>query len=401
MAKAKSTKKVASVGSVKGSDSELSTASNVILDEMEADYKLAMELGKDSIKAGCLKVKEIDSEKREVVGVISTDAIDRDKEILLPKGAQLDNFKKNPVIPWSHNTFDPPIGKALWIKRTKTALIAKVRFATTDRAEEVWQLFKQGFLNAFSVGFKPIKGHSPTPDEIKKTPEWAEANWIFDKWELLEFSPVTVPANPEALAIAVKSKSITLSDDLQKDLKIETKAEELEEKEEVIYCSDYDPDDLTEIKAAEDEESKKQADESEKKKADEERERIQGLVDEQAKKDAEEKATAEIKKPEPELVIDMGLKVNASEITPIPLFVNPKPEVSEISLATVVEDVVPLQIKRKPEKHIDVIEPNIHTFEPVSEYHDVEKVTVIQPMVNMSEVVRVAMKRKRGTIFDE
>jgi hypothetical protein len=53
---------------------------------------------------------------------------------------------------------------------------------------------------------------------------------------LLEFSPVTVPANPEALATAVKSKNISLSDDLKAELHIEVeKAVEVEEIEETVY----------------------------------------------------------------------------------------------------------------------------------------------------------------------
>jgi phage head maturation protease len=91
----------------------------------------------------------------------------------------------------------------------------------TERAEEVWQLFKGGFLNAFSVGFIPLKGHRPTPDDIKKNPDLAEARFIYDEWELLEFSPVTVPANPEALSQAIKSHDIMLSKGMRECLNIE------------------------------------------------------------------------------------------------------------------------------------------------------------------------------------
>jgi hypothetical protein len=61
----------------------------------------------------------------------------------------------------------------------------------------------------------------------------AEARFMFTKWILTEFSPVTVPANAEALAIAVKSKSITISDELIKTLHVE----DLED-EEILMCAD-------------------------------------------------------------------------------------------------------------------------------------------------------------------
>jgi len=158
------------------------------------------------------KVSEINEDDRTVVTVISTGVVDRDGEVLVPSGASLENYMKNPVVPWSHNSMDPPIGKALWVKRSASKLTAKVKFALTDRAEEVWQLFKGGYLKAFSVGFLPSETpSSPTPDEIRKNPNWASARRVFRKWELLEFSPVTVPANPEALMLAYKSGTIKMS----------------------------------------------------------------------------------------------------------------------------------------------------------------------------------------------
>lgn len=172
---------------------------------------------------------EVDSDDRTVTAVISTIAIDRDKEILLPKGAILDNFLKNPVVQFAHNYSDNPVGKALWVTKGRKTIKAKVKFPTAEespKADEIYKLFKGGFLNAFSVGFMPIKGHSPTPDEIKKKPEWAEARYVFDEWELLEFSVVPVPANPEALATAVKTKEIALSKECIEELGIESEDDE-------------------------------------------------------------------------------------------------------------------------------------------------------------------------------
>ena len=177
---------------------------------------------------------ETDSEERTVTAVISTSAIDRDKEVLVPKGANLDNFRKNPVVLWAHDHSIPAIGKALHIAVKGKKIIAKVKFATTDFADEIFSLFKDGILNAFSVGFMPTKSHQPTPKEIAKNPELANAFRIFDEWELLEFSPVNVPANPEALATAVKS----MSDEAKKAFGIEEDENEKgfwEDNEDNVY----------------------------------------------------------------------------------------------------------------------------------------------------------------------
>lgn len=173
---------------------------------------------------------EVDTEERTVTAVISTSAVDRDREVVLAKGAILDNFIKNPVVLFAHDFRDMPIGKALWIKKGRDKITAKIQFATVDQnpvAEQVYQLFKGGFLNAFSIGFDVKKSHVPTPEEIKKKPELAEAIRIYDEWELLEFSVVPVPANPEALSTAVKTKEITLSDDIIKDLELEIEEDEI------------------------------------------------------------------------------------------------------------------------------------------------------------------------------
>lgn len=209
------------------------------IDELEKDQEALIECeykmdGETKQSFGLCKATDINEEERSVVAVISTDSVDRDGEVLVPKGMDSDDFRKNPVVLWSHNANLPPVGKALWLKQGRKRITAKVKFATTERAEEIWQLFKGGFLNAFSVGFKPKEGRRPTPEDIKANPNLADAHFIFTKWHLLEFSPVAVPANAEALAVAVKSKAITLSDELIKTLHVE----EVEiEEDEVLLCA--------------------------------------------------------------------------------------------------------------------------------------------------------------------
>jgi len=209
--------------------------------ETEEHIEIEMQITDETKQAfGLCKASDVDEEERTVVAVISTDSIDRDGEVLNPKGMNADNFRKNPVVLWSHENWTPPIGKALWLKRKGNQIIAKVKFAATERAEEVWQLFKGGFLNAFSVGFKPKEGRRPTPDDIKASPALADARFIFTKWELLEFSPVAIPANPDALAQAIKSKSVNVSDELIKAMDIEL-TEEIPFEEIKIPVSEIAP----------------------------------------------------------------------------------------------------------------------------------------------------------------
>lgn len=182
---------------------------------------------------------EIDTDERTVTAIISTSAVDRDHEVVIPKGIDFENFTKNPVVLWAHNYGQPPIGKAVWIGRTTKGLKAKVKFAETPDADEIYELFKGGFLSAFSIGFISKKSHKPEPKEIAKKPEWAEVWRVIDESELLEFSAVPVPSNAGALATAVKSHKVTISDGMQKLLGLEI--EEPEPEPAVYKDTDTDP----------------------------------------------------------------------------------------------------------------------------------------------------------------
>ncbi|KKN71413.1 hypothetical protein LCGC14_0421350 [marine sediment metagenome] len=175
----------------------------------------------DKIYKQFIAETKVDEDERTVTAVISTDMVDRDGEVLLPKGVDFEQYLKNPVVQWAHSYGEPPIARTQWITKGRKQITAKAQFADTVFADEIYQLYKKNYLSAFSVGFIPKKSHTPTPDEIKKRPEWAEASRIFDEWELLEFSAVPVPANPEALATAVKTKEISVSKELQEQLGID------------------------------------------------------------------------------------------------------------------------------------------------------------------------------------
>lgn len=202
------------------------------------------------------KVEADDSDERTIIAIISTSCIDRDGEVLLPRGCDTEAFMKNPVVPWVHDYRDTPMARALWVVTGRDKIKAKLQFPKKPddwdgywKPDELYYLYKEGYLNAFSVGFLPRDYHEPTPDEIKKRPELAEARRIYDDWELLEFSGVPVPANSEALAIAVKGKSLDISDETIKQLGIkqtDTPINDIEtEKDNTVI-----PDETKEVKEA-------------------------------------------------------------------------------------------------------------------------------------------------------
>ncbi len=133
--------------------------------------------------------------ERKMGFVISTAAVDRDGDTVDPKGWDLGSYTKNPVVLWAHDYSQPPVGKAVNIQATKDGLRADVEFlpkGMSSFADMIHDMVQAGFLNATSVGFKGIDA------EVSKE---RQHGYDFKKQELLEFSIVPVPSNPEALAL--------------------------------------------------------------------------------------------------------------------------------------------------------------------------------------------------------
>lgn len=128
------------------------------------------------------------------VVTISTGAVDRFGTVLNPKGWDLSAYKKNPVVLWAHMRSELPIGTAnrVWVDGDK--LKAEFEWVSGDLnpwAQQVKRFYDEKILKGFSVGFRVLDA---TPPEKEGDPI------RFNKLELVEFSAVPVPANPEALA---------------------------------------------------------------------------------------------------------------------------------------------------------------------------------------------------------
>jgi HK97 family phage prohead protease len=132
------------------------------------------------------------ADSRRLRFTISTESTDRDRDQIAVDGWRLDNYRKNPVVLWAHSYHDLPVARAVNIEVTGGKLTAEAEFVSADVspfAETVYQMVKRGFLSATSVGFVPVKW---VRNEERAGYDVMEA-------ELLEFSIVPVPSNPEAL----------------------------------------------------------------------------------------------------------------------------------------------------------------------------------------------------------
>jgi HK97 family phage prohead protease len=182
-------------------------------------------------------IKLLPDEEKTIIADITTSSLDADGDMVIPHGADLSRFVKNPIVVWSHNYSEPCIGKALEIRSTPHSLEAKIKFADTARANEIWSLVKGGFLRCNSIGFINQKSLIAGTDEFKdyckeKEIDGKNCKRIITKWILMENSVVNIPSNSDALIQEISAKTITLSDKTIKEL--ELKAEEVKTEPIVI-----------------------------------------------------------------------------------------------------------------------------------------------------------------------
>lgn len=132
--------------------------------------------------------------------VISTPSVDRDRDRVMPGGAQIDNYMRNPVVQWGHQ-YDAPwttIGKTTALQISPEGIIAEfeLRPAANDADPQniVRLLWEGGWIRSASVGFIPSDA---SPNSV--------GGMDFNQWQLLEFSLVPIPANQDAIRLAMKA----------------------------------------------------------------------------------------------------------------------------------------------------------------------------------------------------
>ncbi len=126
--------------------------------------------------------------------VISTADPDRAGDVIVPAGLRNANeYLRNPVVLWAHQRNLPPIGICQKLEVLGDRLVAETKFAAgSPFAEDLFRLYEQGVLRAWSIGFLPRRS-TPTATGLRIT-----------EWDLLEYSAVPVPENPAALTLAIQ-----------------------------------------------------------------------------------------------------------------------------------------------------------------------------------------------------
>ena len=145
-------------------------------------------MGMDVVRRG-----SVDTRRRSVV-IAANDRARTAPELDLA-GLRFDNYRRNPVVMWAHDATGRspsgglPIGRTLSINRSGDGgIIAEFEFLEDDPfAQRIRNAWDRGFLQAASISWLPIES-VPVRGGVRDA-----------RAELLEWSIVSVPADPDAL----------------------------------------------------------------------------------------------------------------------------------------------------------------------------------------------------------
>ena len=142
--------------------------------------------------------------------VASTATPDRYNDVVA-QNWDLSAYNRNPVVLFNHNPSQMPIGKGkAYVENDQ--LMLEVEFDQKDEmAKTIEQKVRDGYINAVSVGFQPLKSinRSALPADH---PHHGKSGQFFSRSELLEVSIVTIPANNEATLSKQFTREIGLAD---------------------------------------------------------------------------------------------------------------------------------------------------------------------------------------------
>lgn len=161
---------------------------------------------------------ELVSGEHADISVVTSDAVDRDGEVVLADGGDFKQFLANPVVPFNHDYSALPVGRCLWMTALRSpdsnlkGWKAKTRYTARPKdqpesvewlPDTVFHFVQAGDLRGKSIGFIPLNIRAASRDELKSRPDWKDARHIISDWLLLEYSPCSIPCNQTALVDAV------------------------------------------------------------------------------------------------------------------------------------------------------------------------------------------------------
>jgi hypothetical protein len=138
---------------------------------------------------------------------VSTEKRASDGLALKMSGARLERYQRNPIVLQGHSWWARhPIGHSVVWTETSSDGVARMRAVASMLSRELSQALDRGFSwalgelyalrgGAASIGFDVLQA-VPAPPDARAIDPWA---LDVDEWELVEWSLVTIPMDPDAV----------------------------------------------------------------------------------------------------------------------------------------------------------------------------------------------------------
>ena len=131
--------------------------------------------------------------------IASDETPDSYGDVVKASGWDLKRYKSNPIVLFNHNA-SMPVGFSPSTKVEGTKLVATIKLAdegTSAFIDTLYKLLQQKIVRDVSVGFRLTADPA-----IRRDKDGKFIGYEFNGQELLENSIVSIPANPNALALA-------------------------------------------------------------------------------------------------------------------------------------------------------------------------------------------------------
>lgn len=165
---------------------------------------------KSALEVGYTRVDTENDGSNTMVHYISTPVLNRNGHIINQYGIDNTNYDKNKVILFNHNSGNNPftettkvpiIGESKWQRATNEGYLAKSSFYSgTDLTDDFWTLVHQGYKPAWSIGANILEDPETVIINGKEYPK-------YNKTELVEYSWVLIPADPNTVTANFQPKS--------------------------------------------------------------------------------------------------------------------------------------------------------------------------------------------------
>ncbi len=147
-----------------------------------------------------LDIKSVDAEKRIITGIATSAATDSYGDVVEPDGAEY-----NLPIPllWQHDS-KSPIGEVFAAKHVKDGIEISARIAKSDTPGKLKDLLDFAWE---SIALKLVRGLSIGFRSLEESYDKATGGFHFIRWQWLELSAVTIPANQDASIQTIRAAS--------------------------------------------------------------------------------------------------------------------------------------------------------------------------------------------------